>query len=202
MVTNRRERERNMSTLVMVKRGSEACIAAETQTSWGSRKQSASYLASPEKIIAVGDSYVGVVGWSVTMTVLQSAFANGCELPEVRSELELFEYARGLHQTLKQDYFLNSAPDRKDPFESSQLTVFVLNRYGLFGLFSLRSVQCYERFAAVGSGADYALGAMYAAYELGLPVEDVARLGVEAGIEFDDGSSGPITIKRMKLEVA
>ena len=67
-------------------------------------------------------------------------------------------------------------------------------------LSSLRSVDRYERFAAVGSGSRFALGAMYAAYELGLPVEDVARLGVEAGIEFDDASSGPITIKKMKLE--
>jgi ATP-dependent HslUV protease, peptidase subunit HslV len=189
-----------MSTLVMVKRGSEACMAAETLTSWGSMKQRASYLSSPEKILAVGDSYVGIVGWSVIQTVLQSAFASGCELPEIRSELELFEYARVLHRKLKEEYFLNATGDRDDPFESSQLTLFVLNRYGLFGLYSLRSVQRYERFAAVGSGASYALGAMYAAFELGLPVEDVARIGVEAGIEFDDASLGPITIKKLKLE--
>jgi ATP-dependent HslUV protease, peptidase subunit HslV len=189
-----------MSTLVMVKRGADACIAAETLTSWGPMKQPAGYLSSPEKVLSVGDAYVGVVGWAVVQTVLQSAFANGCALPDVRTELELFEYARALHRTLKEEYFLNAAGDRGDPFESSQLTVFVLNRFGLFGLYSLRSVQRYERFAAVGSGAHFALGAMYAAYELGLPVEDVARLGVEAGIEFDDASAGPITIKKLKLE--
>jgi len=189
-----------MSTLVMVKKGSEACMAAETLTSWGSMKQSAGYLSSPEKIFAVGDAYVGIVGWSVIQTVLQSAFASGCELPEIRTELKLFEYARVLHRKLKDEYFLNTTGDSGDPFESSQLTVFLLNRYGLFGLYSLRSVQQYERFAAVGSGSRYALGAMYAASELGLPVEDVARLGVEAGIEFDDASLGPITIKKMKLE--
>ena len=32
-----------------------------------------------EKIIAVGDAYVGIAGWAVTQTVLQSAFASGCE---------------------------------------------------------------------------------------------------------------------------
>jgi ATP-dependent protease HslVU (ClpYQ) peptidase subunit len=163
-------------------------------------KQRAGYVSSPEKIFAVGDAYVGVVGWTVIQTVLQSAFAHGCALPEVRTELELFEYARELHRKLREEYFLNASGDRDDPFESSQLTVFVLNRFGLFGLFSLRSVQRYERFAAVGSGERFALGAMYAAYELGQPVEDVARLGVEAGIEFDGASSGPITIKKLKLE--
>jgi ATP-dependent HslUV protease subunit HslV len=188
-----------MTTLVMVKRGTEACMAAETLLSSGSRKQSAHYLANPEKILTVGDSYVGIVGWAVTQTVLQSVFAKS-GLPEVRNELELFEYARYLHQLLKEEYFLNPNGDREEPFESSQLTTFIMNRYGLFGLYSMRSVDRYERFAAVGSGASYALGAMYAAYDLGLPVEDVARLGVEAGIEFDNASMGPITIKKMKLE--
>jgi len=189
-----------MSTLVMVKRGSEACIAAETLTSYGSMNLSARYLTSPEKIIAVGDAYVGIVGWAVTQTVLQSAFASGCELPEIRTELELFEYSRLMHQRLKDEYFLNPRPEKDEPYESSQITAFIMNRYGLFGLYSQRSVDRFERFAAAGSGARYALGAMYAAYELGLPVEDVARLGVEAGIEFDNASAGPITLKKIKLE--
>src|SRR5262249_44878000 len=77
----RRGREKTMSTLVMVKRGAEACMAAETLTSWGSMKQRAGYVSSPEKIFAVGDAYIGVVGWSVIQTVLQSAFASGCALP-------------------------------------------------------------------------------------------------------------------------
>ena len=75
-----------------------------------------------------------------------------------------------------------------------------MNRLGLFSLYSLRSVDRCERFAAVGSGSGYALGAMYAAYDLDLAVEDVARIGVEAAIEFDDGCLGPITLKKMKLE--
>ena len=176
-------------------------MAAETLMSCGSRKQSARYLSSPDKILSVGDAYVGITGWSVTQTVLQSAFASdGCALAEIRTELELFEYARGLHRTLKEEYFLNARPDRDEPFESSQVTAFIMNRFGIFGLYAMRSVDRYERFAAVGSGAPYALGAMYAAYEFGLPVEDVARIGVEAGIEFDNASGGPITIKKMKLE--
>jgi len=174
-------------------------MAAETLASFGSRKQAARYVANPEKIIQVGGSYVGMVGWNVTRTVLQSVFGHGCELPEFRDELELFEFSRALHRRLKEDYFLNPATGREDPYESSQMTAFVMNRYGLFALYSLRTVEQCERFSAVGSGADYALGAMHAAYELGLSAEEVARIGVEAGIEFDDGSLGPITVKKMKL---
>ncbi len=59
-------------------------------------------------------------------------------------------------------------------------------------------MERYRRFAAAGSGSSYALGAMYAAYEQGLPAEDIARLGVEAGIEFDKASLGPITLRRVE----
>ncbi len=38
--------------------------------------------------------------------------------------------------------------------------LFILNRNGMFGLYSLRSVERYRRFAAAGSGSSYALGAV------------------------------------------
>jgi ATP-dependent protease HslVU (ClpYQ) peptidase subunit len=190
-----------MSTLVMVEKDGVACMAAETLTSYGSRKQQARYVTRPEKIIRVNDSYVGSVGWAVNLNVLESVFSSGLELPEVRSELELFEFSRVLHRRLKDEYFLNPRDGDGDAFESTQMTVFVMNRHGLFGLYSNRSVERYQRFSAVGSGAHFALGAMYAAYELDAPAEDIARMGVEAGIEFDDGSLGPITLKRVKLSL-
>ena len=187
-----------MSTLVMVEKAGVACMAADTLTSYGSRKRLAHYAARPEKILEVDGSYVGFVGWCVHRDVLESAFANGLTLPPVASERDLFEFSRKLHQKLKKEYFLNSQEDDDDPYESSQMMLFILNRNGMFGLYPVRSVERYRRFAATGSGSSYALGAMYAAYEQGLPAEDIARLGVGAGVEFDNGSAGPITLKRIE----
>ena len=116
----------------------------------------------------------------------------------IASERDLFEFSRVLHCKLKKAYFLNAQEDSDDPYESSQMMLFILNRNGMFGLDTLRSVERYRRFAAAGSGSSYALGAMYAAYEQGLAAEDIARLGVEAGIEFDNASLGPITLKRVE----
>ncbi len=120
-------------------------------------------------------------------------------MSEVETERDLFEFSRTLHAKLKADYFLNPNEDSDDPYESSQMTLFIMNRHGLFALYSDRSVDRYKRFAAVGSGGRYALGAMYAAYERDVSASDIARLGVEAGIEFDDASLGPITLKQIKL---
>ena len=188
-----------MSTLVMVEKNGVACMAAETLTTYGGWKQPAKYVARPEKILRMGDSYVGVVGLMANRTVLESVFGGDLGLPEVRSELELFEFSRELHKKLKDEYFLNTGDASLDAYESSQLTLFLMNRFGLFGLYANRTVEQCQRFAAVGSGAGFALGAMYAAYELDLQVEDVARLGVEAGAEFDQASHGPVTIKKLKL---
>ena len=189
-----------MSTLVMVEKEGVGCIAAETLTSFGDRKQLAKYTARSEKIIRVGDAYLGTVGLVVTRGVLESVFASGLPLPDIRSEMELFEYARKLHTKLKDEYFMNTGDSSDEAYESTQMTLFLMNRFGLFGLYANRTVEQYRRFTAVGSGADYALGAMYGAYELDAEAEDIARIGVEAGAEFDKSSQGPITIKKIKLD--
>lgn len=187
-----------MSTLVMVEKAGIACMAADTLTTYGSRAQPARYVAHSDKILAIGDSYIGLVGWCAHQAVLESAFENGLELPEISSERDLFEFSRLLHRKLKKEYFLNAHENADEPYESSRMMLFILNRRGMFALDSLRFAEHCRRFAAAGSGSSYALGAMYAAYEQGLAAEDIARLGVEAGAEFDCASRGPITLKRIE----
>jgi ATP-dependent protease HslVU (ClpYQ) peptidase subunit len=56
----------------------------------------------------------------------------------------------------------------------------------------VRDVESFPRFWAIGSGTDYALGAMLVMYARSDEVEEIARAGVEAGAEFDDGSELPV----------
>ncbi|HSS66321.1 MAG TPA: MFS transporter [Gammaproteobacteria bacterium] len=189
-----------MTTLVMVEKAGVACMAADTLGSFGMRKESAHYVARPEKIIEVDGSYIGLVGWGAHREVLESVFANGLKLPEIATERDLFEFSRKLHKKLKKDYFLRTTEDPDDPYESSQMMLFILNRNGMFRLCSLRSADRCRRFAAAGSGTPFALGAMHSAYEQGLPAEEIARAGVKAGIEFDRASNGPITLKRLEIK--
>ncbi len=184
----------------MVEKGGVACMAADTLGTFGMLKQPARYVARPEKIIEVDGAYIGLVGWSAHRDVLESAFAHGLKLPPIASERDLFEFSRVLHLKLKEEYFLNPTEDAEDPYESSQMMMFVLNRKGMFALYSYRSVDRLRRFSAAGSGRHFALGAMHAAYSQDLSAEEIARLGVEAGIEFDSASMGPITLKRIELE--
>ncbi|MDM8569829.1 hypothetical protein QUF50_10050 [Thiotrichales bacterium HSG1] len=181
-----------MSTLVIVKKNGVACIAADTLTCFGNKKLSASYDAFPTKMLTVGDSYMGLVGSAAHNLVVESLFDNLKKTPKFKNRLKIFESFRKLHSCLKEEYFLNPKEDEQDPYESTQMDLFIANRYGIFGVFSLREVFEYKKFWAIGSGGEFALGAMYVAYEQFDSAEEIARIGVNAGIDFDDGSDAPV----------
>ncbi|MCK5877296.1 MAG: hypothetical protein KAG43_06655 [Candidatus Marithrix sp.] len=181
-----------MSTLVVVKKNGIACMAADTLTCFGNKKLSASYDAFPTKMLTVGDSYIGLVGSAAHNLVMESLFSNLKKIPNFKNRLKIFESFRKLHLRLKDDYFLNPKEDEQDPYESTQMDLFIANHYGIFGVFSLREVFEYKNFWAVGSGGEFALGAMYAAYNQFDSAEEIAKIGVKAGIEFDDGSAAPV----------
>jgi ATP-dependent protease HslVU (ClpYQ) peptidase subunit len=74
-----------------------------------------------------------------------------------------------------------------------------MNPSGIFGLYSLREVDQYTRFWAIGSGAEFALGAMHVAYDLLDDAQAVARAGIEAGACFDNSSALPMSSYSLEL---
>jgi ATP-dependent HslUV protease, peptidase subunit HslV len=115
-----------------------------------------------------------------------------------------------IHPILKDEFYLKPDEDKDDEYESSQIEAVIANPHGIFGMFSWRDVDEYNLFWAIGSGQEYALGAMYLAYETMDDAEEIAKIGVAAGCEFDDGSGLPCTSysiqlgkpRRPKLKVA
>jgi len=77
--------------------------------------------------------------------------------------------------------------------EPDQLDALIASPTGIFGIHALREVTEYSRFWAIGSGAEYALGAMYAVYDSAASAQDIAEKGVEAGAEFNNASSMPLS---------
>lgn len=189
-----------MSTIVVVKKEGFACVAADTLTCLGSTKESEKYVADPNKIIRVKDSYVAIVGHASWQHVLKNYFARSGKKTDLQSEEAIFQTLIEMHKTLKDKYFLNPKEEESDAFESSQLDALVANPRGIFGIYSLRSVQEYTRFYARGTGAHYALGAMYAIYDdESKSAEAIARVGIEASAEFDDGTALPMNLFTIRL---
>jgi len=189
-----------MSTLVAVRKNNKICIAGDSLTTFGDTRLSSGYDAASDKIHPYADNFVGVVGSAAHALVLQSVFDDkAAHKHDLSSRQAIFETFRALHPKLKEEYFLNPKEDEEDAYESSRMDVLIVNASGIFGVYSLREVFEYSRFWALGSGAEFALGAMFALYDRSDDAEEIARAGVEAGAEFNSASSLPMTLYRIDL---
>ena len=178
-----------MTTIVVVRKGDQVAIAADTLVTFGDTRLSGAYEVN-EKIFKVGDSYIGVAGTAAHFPVLRRLLTS---MEDVRlgSREEVFMTFMRVHALLKQHYYLNTREDDDDPYESSQLTALIANASGIYGIYSYREVFSFDRFWAIGSGRNFALGAMHAVYERIDSASGIAEAGIQGGIEFDKSSAGP-----------
>lgn len=187
-----------MTTIVAVRKNGLAAIAADTLTTFGNTRLHARQDASHDKILRIGDSYIGVCGSAAHHLVLASLLAKTSQV-ELNSKQAIFETFRRLHPLLKEECFLNPKEDEEDPYESSQITALIANAHGIFGIYSMREVFEYTEYWAIGSGHEFALGAMHECYERHHNAMDIALAGVKAGIALDKNSADPITHYSVKL---
>ncbi len=195
-----------MSTVVVVKKAGKVCIAADSLTSFGDLKLNSDYDAAHDKILQFEKNHLGIVGSAAHQLVLESVFTSKKIIDNKQSEkqvekfeidfssrLAIFETFRALHPVLKESYFLNAKDEDDDPYESTQLDALIANPSGIFGIHSLREVTEYKKFWAIGSGGEYALGAMFAIFDKATSAEEIAHAGVAAGAEFNNASSMPLS---------
>lgn len=182
-----------MTTCVVVKKNNQIAIASDSLVTFGDTRLSNAYEAN-NKIVHVGESYVTLAGSAAHFPVMRKLLTEMGEECKLRTRDEVFETFSHIHQILKDRYFLNTKEDDDDPYESSQITTLIANPYGIFGTYSYREVFCFDRFWGIGSGRNFALGAMYAAFDRVETAREVAEIGVHAGAEFDKSSSGPFQV--------
>lgn len=188
-----------MSTIVVTQKNGVACIGADTLSCLGSLRQKAQHIVNKTKITRIADTFIGLTGTSASLVVLNSYFANP-ERPRDFSSCEaIFETFRHAHAWLKVEYFMSAMADKGEEYETTQFYGLAANAHGIFALYSYRSAQQFHQFWAAGSGRDFALGAMQAAFDQAKSAEEVARIGLEAAAEFDSATSGPFEIHTVPL---
>jgi ATP-dependent HslUV protease subunit HslV len=187
-----------MTTIVVVRKDRSAVIAADSLTTFGTTRLAPAYDRHPHKIASYGDSFLGVAGSAAHQLVIENLLARTPNL-NFHGKAAIYDTFRKLHPILKDEAFLNPKEEEDDPYESSQMTVMIVNPSGIFAVYSMREVFEFDRFWAIGSGRDFALGAMYTLYEEPKGAAIIARAGVMAGAEFDTGTSIPITVNEVTL---
>jgi ATP-dependent protease HslVU (ClpYQ) peptidase subunit len=119
---------------------------------------------------------------------------------ELHGKAAVYESFRKLHPILKEQHFLNPKEEEDDPYESTQVTALIANASGIFGVYSMREVFEYTKFWAVGTGREFALGAMHSQYQRMRNATAVATAGIDAGAMFDKNSALPMTLYMLPLK--
>src|SRR5687767_6588914 len=187
-----------MTTIVLVRKGDSVAIAADSLTTFGTTRLAPAYDRSPQKIVAYRDSFIGVAGSAAHQLVLENLLSRNPDL-QLHGRAAIYESFRKLHPVLKDEAFLNPKEEEDDPYESSQMTAMIANPSGIFAVYSMREVFEFDRFWAIGSGRDFALGAMFALYPKTKSASAIAEAGVVAGAEFDTGTATPVLLHEVRL---
>ncbi len=189
-----------MTTVVVTKKSGIACIAADTLATYGDMQESADLIANSDKLIRIGDAWVAPTGPASAQLVLKHFVSTFDELPCLEDTDGIFDFLTVLQRALRDEYFVQGKEDSTDDFESMRMELLIASPGGLFGAYPQRSVQEYNRFYAFGSGAEYAMGAMQAAWGTAVSAEELARIGVETAACFDVGTGLPLTLRTIPLQ--
>jgi len=188
-----------MTTIVVVRKGDTAALAADSLTTFGTTRLAPVYDRHPQKVLTYRDSFIGVAGSAAHQLVLENLLTRMPDL-DFAGKAAIYESFRKLHPLLKDEAFLNPKEEEDDPYESSQMTVMIANPSGIYAVYSMREVFEFDRFWAIGSGRDFALGAMYVLYDRTKSAAAIAEAGVLAGAEFDTGTSAPVAMHQLALQ--
>lgn len=182
-----------MTTICAVKKGKRLCIASDTLTLFGSRKEVAEkHVFDHGKIIRIGSNFVGICGHPSWELILNQYFKQIDNSTEWKTADQIFEIFNILHQRLKDHYFLNSFPSRYIPLECSNFEILIINPHGIFEVDYVRVVRQYKYFSAIGTGEEYALGAIKAVYDLITDPEEIVKIAIEAAAQFDRKTDLPL----------
>jgi len=178
-----------MSIIVAVERDGKKCIAENSLTLEGSRiiHESRSF-----GVQQYWDSLVGVTGWQVYHNILAS-FADAHDPMPMDSRLNIFKLMCKLWRFAKEELqFVNDQGDdsTQGPFADLDCSMIIANPHGIFQVFSNLEVDMARHYTAIGSGQQYAFGALSVLYDTGASAAEIAKRATEVATRWDQSCPG------------
>jgi ATP-dependent HslUV protease subunit HslV len=184
-----------MSIAVAVRKGRKTVIAADTQSNFGDRRVTIANHRAP-KIRRVGKTYVATSGWGIYDDILRDYLARA-RPPSLRTEKDVFAFFMKLWKQLHERYSLvndQAHQDDHSPFGDLDAAFLVVNKDSILHVSGNMSVSRFEQYYAIGSGADFALGALHVLYDRTADAEQLAREACATAIAFDVFCGGAIDV--------
>jgi ATP-dependent HslUV protease subunit HslV len=191
---------RPMSVIAAVRKASQIVIAADTQDNFGDLRP------PPEnheaiKLREVGDTVLGSSGWALYDDIFSHYLARQKRV-RLDSRHAIFDFFVRFWKQLHKSYsFVNDQPGKEadSPFANLDATFLVASPAGIFLVSSNMSVSEFQQYYAIGSGGDYAIGAMHALYEEVQDPVQIAERAIRAGMAYDAACGGRVDLRTVKM---
>jgi ATP-dependent HslUV protease subunit HslV len=189
-----------MSVIAAVRSSTHIVIAADTQDNFGDQRPPADNHEAI-KLREVGGAIVGASGWALYDDVFDHYLAKQRRF-RLHDRTSIFDFFVRLWKALHERYsFVNDQPGKEtdSPFASLDATFLVASPGGLFLVSSNMSVSQFRQYYAIGSGGDYALGALHAWQGKEKDPRVLVEKAVQAAMAYDSSCGGRIEVRTVKL---
>ena len=175
-----------MSIIVAIHRHNQVTMAADTLTCFGDGEQAPPENCRTRKIFPMGEAHIGGTGWAVYDDIIEH-WMQGRDLPSLNSKAAVFTFFLELWRGMRDGYpFVNDQANSKDtPFTDLDSSFLVGSAGGIFKVSSDLGVTQFKQYTAIGSGAEYALGAIEALWDRLDDDQALCRAAVRAASRLD-----------------
>lgn len=187
-----------MSIILAIRKDNRVVMAADTLTSFGDSERVPQENGRTAKIGRIGDSLVGGAGWAVYDDILND-YLTGRPTPDLGGARQIFRFFLEFWRVLHEQYtFVNDqAINRETPFGDLDSTFLIANETGIFTVASDLGVTPLDRYYAIGSGAEFAMGVLYTMYERSDDIVAVATDAVNAAIAMNLQCDGDVDVLKL-----
>lgn len=187
-----------MSVIVAVRKGNQIAIAADTQDNFGDlRPPQENHEAI--KLRELGSAVLGSSGWALYDDIFTHYL--GRRRPNLTDRPSIFSFFMKFWQDLRKHYpFVNDQPGKENetPFACLDASFLLATSSGIFSISSNMSVSEFKQYYAIGSGGDYAIGAVHALYDEVKSPLAIAERAVQAAMAYDNSCGGRVISRTVK----
>ena len=182
-----------MSIAVAVQKDNQIILATDSLVSFGSGCVPTENYTS-NKMLTIGDSHLAATGWALYDNMMLDYLSGLETAPTLHSEAQIYRFFLDFWRKAKEDYSLvnEQCDDKNSPFADLDAYFLLTNHTGIYSIASNMNVLKFSQYYAVGSGADYSMGALHAIYESDLSAEQLVKKAVASAIALDTSCGGTI----------
>lgn len=188
-----------MSVIVAVRKGSQIAISSDSQDNFGDLRPPCENHEAI-KLRQIGDTVLGASGWALYDDIFEHYLKR--RRAHLHDRKAVFDFFIRFWRALRHDYpFVNDQPGKESdsPFASLDASFLVASPGGIFLISSNMSVSEFRQYYAIGSGSDYAIGAVHALYEDVKNPTVIAEKAVRAAMAYDNSCGGRVFSHLVKL---